>query len=67
MPPIKSDVCIDGERVAVFLGADYKQLTLEQLDVLIRKLQSAAAIVRRKQRRDRRDRCCTMPSTEHAA
>lgn len=67
MPPSKPEVCIAGDRIALFLGADYKHLTLDQADSLIAKMQSLASALRRKQKRDRRGLCCTMPSTEHAA
>ena len=56
MPPLKPEVCIEGDRVAVFLGADYKHLTLDQADVLISKLQSLAAALRRRQKREERAR-----------
>lgn len=67
MPPTKPEVCLDGDAVAVFLGADYKHLTIDQVETLIRKLQSSAAILRRKQKRDRREQRRLMTLTEHAA
>lgn len=54
MTQLKPEACIVGDRLAVFLGADYKYLTLDQADALIAKLQGLAAALRRKQKRDRR-------------
>ena len=54
MPPLKPDVCLDGDRVALFIGADYKRLTLDQADSLIAKMQSLTSALRRKVKREKR-------------
>lgn len=48
-PPIKPEVCIVDDRLAVFLGGDYKFLTIPAADKLIRKMQSELARLRRQE------------------
>lgn len=63
MPPIKPQVCIIGDRVAVFMGADYKFLELATADKLIAEMQSKAAELRRMLKREARQRKAT--ETQH--
>ena len=54
--PVKPQVCIIGDRVAVFMGADYKFLELETADKLIAAMQSKTAELRRMLKREARQR-----------
>ena len=54
--PVKPQVCIIGDRVAVFMGADYKFLELETADKLIAAMQSKTAELRRQLKREARQR-----------
>ena len=56
MPPIKPQVCIIGDRVAVFMGADYKFMELADADKLIAAMQSKTAELRRMLKREARQR-----------
>lgn len=56
MPPIKPQVCIVGDRVAVFMGADYKFMELSTADELIAAMQSKTAELRRQLKREARQR-----------
>lgn len=51
MPPLKPIVCVQGDRLAVFIGADYKLLELDAADAFARKLQSELAKLRRQEKR----------------
>lgn len=58
--PVKPDVCISDGRLAVFMGANYKFLTLDQADAFVRRLQSELSRLRRQIRREkRREKACT--------
>jgi hypothetical protein len=52
--PCKPDACIVVDKIGVFMGADYKFLTLAQTDQHIAKLQGLAAILRRNIKRQKR-------------
>ncbi len=55
MTPIaKPEVCLVGDRVAVFLGADYKLLDDVATRKLIRLLQRHAALLERQIKRQKR-------------
>lgn len=54
MPPVKPEVCLIGDRVAVFMGADYKLMELETADRHIAALQSKTAELRRRLKREAR-------------
>ena len=54
MPPLKPQACIVGERIGWFMGAEYQLRTLDETDAAIALLQSLAAELRRKQKRDKR-------------
>ena len=54
--PVKPQVCIIGDRVAVFMGADYKFLELESAEKLIAAMQSKTAELRRMLKREARQR-----------
>ena len=56
MPPIKPEVCIVGDRLAVFMGADYKLMPLDVADKHVRSLQGKLAELRRKLKREARQR-----------
>lgn len=45
--PLKPDVCVQGDRLAVFIGADYKLLELDQADRFCRLYQSELAKLRK--------------------
>lgn len=53
-PPLKPTVCIVGDRLAVFIDADYKLLPLSVADEWIRMLQSALSRLRREEKRRKR-------------
>lgn len=55
MPPLKPLVCVQGDRLAVFIGADYKLLPLEQAEAFVRTAQSELAKLKRQQKRRLRD------------
>jgi hypothetical protein len=50
MPPLKPDVCVLQDRLAVFIGADYKLLSLEVADKFVRDAQGALAKLRRQEK-----------------
>lgn len=54
MPPLKPEVCVVGDRLAVFVGADYKLLDLETAERFCRLVQSEAARLRRQHKRAQR-------------
>ena len=54
--PVKPQVCIIGDRVAVFMGADYKFMELAEADKLIAAMQSKTAELRRMLKREARQR-----------
>lgn len=56
MPPVKPEVCILGDRLAVFMGADYKLLELAEADKHIAAMQSKTAELRRMLKREARQR-----------
>ncbi len=47
MIQIKPDICITGDRLAIFMGADYKMLPLDVADAFGRRYQSELAKLRR--------------------
>lgn len=51
MPPLKPEVTVINDRLAVFMGADYKLLELDAADAFARKLQSELAKLRRQEKR----------------
>ena len=52
--PIKPEVTIIGDRLAVYMGADYKTMPLEVADRFVRRLQGELARLKRQQRRAER-------------
>lgn len=52
--PIKPLVCIIDDKIAVFMGSDYKRIDIAAAKVLTKALQSNVAMLRRKQKRERR-------------
>lgn len=50
-PLIKPEVTIIGDRLAVFMGADYKTMPLEAADRFVRRLQGELARLKRQQKR----------------
>ena len=54
MPPLKPEACIIENKLAVFMGADYKMLPLEVADPYVRKLQGLVAEMKREQKRAKR-------------
>ena len=52
--PIKPEVTIIGDRLAVYMGADYKTMPLEVADKFVRRLQGELARLKRQQRRAER-------------
>ena len=54
MPPMKPDACIADNKLAIFIGADYKMLPLEVADPYVRKLQGLVAEMKREQKRAKR-------------
>lgn len=53
--PLKPDVCITGDRLAIFIGAGYMELTLADADKWVPRVQSALAKLRRQEKRKARD------------
>lgn len=53
-PPLKPEVCIVGDRLAVFMGADYKLMELAAADKWVRKLQGELAKLKRQDKRHKR-------------
>lgn len=47
MIQIKPDICVVGERLAIFMGADYKLLPLDVASAFGRRYQSELAKLRR--------------------
>ena len=56
MPPLKPQACIVGDRIGWFMGAEYQLRTLDETDAAIALLQSLAAELRRKLKREERAR-----------
>ena len=54
MPPLKPEVCVIAGRLAVFMGADYKLLPLQQAERFARLVQSETARLRREHKRAQR-------------
>lgn len=52
----KPEVCIVGDRLAVFIGADYKFLELEQAQAFVRRMQGELAKLQRQAKRAARAR-----------
>lgn len=55
MPPLKPDVCVIGDRLAVFIGADYKLLPLDVAEKFVRLAQGELAKLKRQQKRRLRE------------
>jgi hypothetical protein len=55
MPPLKPEVCVLQDRLAVFIGADYKLLPLEDADRFVRQAQGALDKLKRQERRRLRE------------
>lgn len=53
-PPLKPLVCIQGDRLALFIGAAYQLLPLEKAEQLSRDIQSQTAKLRRQHKRAKR-------------
>jgi hypothetical protein len=51
MPPLKPDACISDDKLAIFIGADYKMLPLAVADPYVRKLQGLIAKMKRAEKR----------------
>lgn len=47
--PIKPEVCVIGDRLAVFMGADCKFLTLEAAEAFVRRMQGEVGRLRGQQ------------------
>lgn len=56
MSPLKPEVCIVGDRLAVFMGGDYKLMPLDVADKHVRALQGKLAELRRQLKREARQR-----------
>jgi len=54
MPPIKLEARIIENKLAVFMGADYKMMPLAVADPYVRKLQGLVAEMKREQKRAKR-------------
>lgn len=54
--PIKPEVTIIGDRLAVYMGADYKLMPLDVADSFVRRLQGELARLKRQHKRDERRR-----------
>ena len=54
MPPLKPEVTVINDRLAVFMGADYKLLPLHQAEAFSRLVQSETARLRRQHKRAQR-------------
>jgi len=52
--PAKPEVTIIGDRLAVFMGADYKAMPLEVADKFVRRLQGELARLKRQVKREER-------------
>lgn len=48
--PVKPEVTIIGDRLAVFMGADYKTMPLEVADKFVRRLQGELARLKRQEK-----------------
>lgn len=54
MPPVKPEVTVVGDKLAVFMGADYKLMPLDVADKHVRAMQGKLAELRRKLKREAR-------------
>jgi len=54
MPPVKPEVTVIGDKLAVFMGADYKLMPLDVADKHVRAMQGKLAELRRKLKREAR-------------
>lgn len=52
---IKPEVCVIGDRLAVFMGADYKMLPLDVADAFVRRMQGELSKLRRQAKREKRE------------
>ena len=52
--PTKPEVTIIGDRLAVFMGADYKTMPLDVADKFVRRLQGELARLKRQVKREER-------------
>jgi len=53
-PPLKPDVAVIDGKLAVFMGADYKLMSLDVADKHVRALQGKLAELKRAERRAKR-------------
>ena len=53
-PPVKPQVCLVGDRVAVFLGSDYKLLDVDAAKKMTRSLQRHVALLTRQIKQQKR-------------
>ena len=67
MPPVKPDVCVEGDRVGVFIGAGYKFMTVEQAVDLVAKINASVDVIQRELHRRARVGNGGIASTEYAA
>lgn len=67
MPAIKPQMTLVDGYLYVFMGSDYKKLTLEQGRKFCADFQSLIARAKREEKRQRRIAAKNFPSTEHAA
>jgi hypothetical protein len=54
--PTKPEVTIIGDRLAVYMGADYKLMPLDVADTFVRRMQGELARLKRQRKRDERAR-----------
>jgi len=52
--PTKPEVTIVGDRLAVFMGADYKAMPMDVADKFVRRLQGELARLKRQVKREER-------------
>lgn len=51
MPPVKPEICIIDGKLNVFMGADYKAMSIDVADKFVRKAQGELAKLRRMEKR----------------
>lgn len=54
MPPLKPEAAVIDNKLAIFIGADYKMLPLAVADPYVRKLQGLVAEMKRAEKRAKR-------------
>lgn len=53
-PPVKPQFLVRGERVLVFMGADYKDMDVKTADKFSRGFQGAVALAKRNAKKNKR-------------